>query len=96
MGSFVSAVFTGGLFQWLEWLPPARLGNLTGLLAGASLNVAAQAGDLLKSLVKRRAGVKDSGRVFGPAGGVLDMVDSLLLTVPCALATWPLLFEHPG
>ncbi len=96
VGSFVAAVVTGGLLQWLEWLPTPRLGTVTGFLTGAVLNVAAQAGDLLKSLVKRRTGVKDSGRVFGPAGGVLDMVDSLLLTVPCALLSWPLLYEWPA
>jgi CDP-diglyceride synthetase len=96
VGSFTAAVLTGGLFQWLEWLPAPRLGAATGFLAAALLNVAAQAGDLLKSVVKRRAGVKDSSRVFGPAGGVLDMVDSLLLTVPCALLSWPLLYEWPA
>jgi phosphatidate cytidylyltransferase len=96
VGSFVAAVVTGGVLQWLEWLPVPRLGVATGFLTGALLNVAAQAGDLLKSFVKRRSGVKDSGRVFGPAGGVLDMVDSLLLTVPCALFSWPLLYELPG
>ena len=56
------------------------------------MNLASQAGDLLESVVKRRAGVKDSGTLFGPSGGVLDVVDSLLLSVPTALATWPLLF----
>jgi CDP-diglyceride synthetase len=96
VASFAAAVLTGGLFQWLEWLPVPRMGVATGFFTGAILNVAAQAGDLLKSFVKRRSGVKDSGRVFGPAGGVLDMVDSLLLTVPCALLSWPLLYEWPA
>lgn len=69
-----------------------RLGLASGLLFGVAVNLAAQAGDLLESVVKRRAGVKDSGTWFGPSGGVLDLVDSLLLSVPAALLVWPLLF----
>jgi len=55
------------------WLP---LGDaaLIGLAAG----LAAPAGDLFESLVKRDAGVKDSGRLLGPHGGVLDRVDAVL------------------
>jgi phosphatidate cytidylyltransferase len=61
-----------------------------GLAAGAAVNLAAQAGDLLESWIKRGAGVKDSGTWFGPSGGVLDLVDSLLLAVPAALLVWPI------
>jgi phosphatidate cytidylyltransferase len=78
-----AALVAGGL------LPDGRLGLLGGCLAGAATNVAAQAGDLLESWIKRRGGVKDSGTWFGPSGGVLDLVDSLLLGVPVALVTWP-------
>ena len=53
---------------------------LFGLLVGA----AAQVGDLVESALKRSAGVKDSGRLFPQFGGVLDMVDSLLLSAPVA------------
>jgi phosphatidate cytidylyltransferase len=56
------------------------------------VNLASQAGDLLESKVKRTAGVKDSGALFGPSGGFLDLTDSLLLSVPVALIVWPLLF----
>jgi phosphatidate cytidylyltransferase len=56
------------------------------------LNIAAQAGDLLESWFKRTGGVKDSGTLFGPSGGVLDVVDSLLLTGPVFLVVQPLLF----
>ncbi len=58
------------------------------------MNLAAQSGDLLKSWTKRRAGVKDSSTIFGPAGGLLDQVDSLLLAVPMACMTWPWLFAR--
>ena len=56
----------------------ALLGLLMGVLGIVS--------DLSESLVKRSLGAKDSGRLLGPAGGCLDLVDSLLLVGPFALA----------
>lgn len=52
-------------------------------LGGLVLGLLGQAGDLLVSFVKRRAGVKDTGDIIPGHGGVLDRVDSLML--PCAL-----------
>jgi CDP-diglyceride synthetase len=54
-------------------------GGLSGILLGA----VGQVGDLLESLLKRDAGVKDSGAVPG-FGGVLDILDSPLLAAPVA------------
>lgn len=50
---------------------------------GAVLALAGQAGDLLASVLKRDAGIKDSGKIPG-FGGILDMIDSLLLVAPIA------------
>ncbi len=54
-----------------------------GAAGGAVIALAGQAGDLLASILKRDAGIKDSGKIPG-FGGVLDMIDSVLLVAPVA------------
>lgn len=89
VASFVACTVVGALLVLFGTLDSPDLGLVGGALAGAAVNLAAQAGDLLESWAKRRAAVKDSSTLFGPSGGVLDLVDSFLLASPAALWCWP-------
>ena len=74
VGSAVSVAIMAYIWEFPNW--PLFI------IMGAVLAVAAQAGDLLESYVKRRAGVKDSGTLIPGHGGMLDRIDGMMTAVP--------------
>jgi phosphatidate cytidylyltransferase len=89
--------FVGGLLAGVVaaeaitlWLPQeAGPGPRAAALVGLAAAVAAMAGDLWESMLKRRFGVKDSGSLIPGHGGLLDRVDGLMFgALVMALARW--------
>jgi phosphatidate cytidylyltransferase len=58
------------------------MNTVHAIVLAVLLGLAAVLGDLMESLFKREAGVKDSGRFFPGIGGILDLLDSLLFNAP--------------
>lgn len=66
-------------------LGPSAMSPLArSAIIGFTISVVGQFGDLFESALKRDAGMKDSGRVMPRFGGILDLIDSPVLTLPVA------------
>ncbi|MBD3220386.1 phosphatidate cytidylyltransferase [bacterium] len=79
----VGGLAGGTLAGWvstLTFLPVIT--PLTGAGLGLACAVIGQLGDLVESLLKRDAGIKDSAQIIPGHGGILDRVDSLLFSMP--------------
>jgi phosphatidate cytidylyltransferase len=74
--------FIGGAMGfWFAGLYQDWLSGADALLMGAVIALVAPMGDLFESMIKRDLDVKDTGRAFGPHGGMLDRLDAVLFTV---------------
>ena len=77
----VLSVFVAGLYQ--TWLTQGD-----ALLLGVAVAVLGPLGDLFESVVKRDAGTKDAGTLFGPHGGALDRFDAVMFTIVAGYYIW--------
>jgi phosphatidate cytidylyltransferase len=68
---------------------------LHAVILGVILSSTAVVGDLIESLFKREAGVKDSGSFFPGIGGILDLLDSLLFNAPIMYLYLRHVLTHP-
>ena len=89
IGGMIGASFFGWATAWYFEL------GTPFLWIGASMGLLAQLGDLYESWEKRRAGVKDSGRLLPGHGGVLDRLDGLLAVAVAVMLVLLLHFWNP-
>lgn len=85
VANFVASALTGAILS-LFIGPPVYVGAAVGALAG----ITGQIGDLLQSALKRSVDKKDSGGILPGHGGLLDRMDSFLVSFPFSflLITW--------
>jgi phosphatidate cytidylyltransferase len=86
LASLLFVHFLGSKMAGMNWIHATILGII--------LSVGAVVGDLIESLFKREAGLKDSGRFFPGIGGILDLLDSLLFNAPIMYLYLRLILTH--
>ena len=80
----VCGVIVAGIVGWACATRLAYFAGWKGFIFGAVIGAIGQVGDLLESMMKRDAEVKDSGASIPGFGGILDVIDSPLLAAPFA------------
>lgn len=98
-GLAVACLASWFMFQWIgPWLlaTPAAAGNFGWLGFALLVSPAGMLGDLAESMFKRDMGTKDSSNWLIGLGGVLDVLDSMLLGAPMALLCWELGIVGPS
>jgi phosphatidate cytidylyltransferase len=77
----VGGFLIGTMAFWFAGLYQDWLSGADALIIGAAVAAIGPIGDLFASMVKRDLGTKDTGRLFGPHGGLLDRLDAVLFTI---------------
>lgn len=76
---------------FFDVLPESQFGVMKAIIFGFCIGISGIMGDLSESLLKRSAGVKDASHVVPGYGGVLDVIDSLVIAGPVAYFLVPLM-----
>jgi phosphatidate cytidylyltransferase len=84
----VVGVLFGTFAVWWYGLSSEWMGGTHGAILGVAVALVAPVGDLLESAVKRDAGTKDAGTLFGAHGGALDRLDAAFFTLVTAYYVW--------
>lgn len=77
----IGGFLIGTMAFWFAGLYQDWLSGVDALIIGAAVAAIGPIGDLFASMVKRDLGTKDTGKLFGPHGGVLDRLDAVFFTI---------------